>query len=110
MSLDQITTILLGLRFVIQLVDPDENVQPTPDDEPMNIRNEAIAIMWRIIDNLNDLESPVDDKHEWVIKKWDNQIVRAGPNCAFAPEPVYNLCQWSLPAPFSHILRQNLKQ
>ncbi len=93
-SLDQITTILLGLRFVVQFVD-DQVIQPTAADTPMNIRQEAKDIIWRIADNMNDTTEPIDNEHEWVIKKWDGQLIKSGPSCVFASYPVYKLIEYT---------------
>ena len=49
MSLDQITTIFTGLRCVFDLVDPAV-VQPTPNDSPINLREESRAIVFQILD------------------------------------------------------------
>jgi hypothetical protein len=93
-SLDQITTILLGLRFVVQFVD-DQVIQPTAADTPMNLRQEAKDIIWRIADNMNDTSEPIDNEHEWMIKKWDGQLVKSGPSCVFASYPIYKLIEYT---------------
>jgi hypothetical protein len=49
MSLDQITTIFTGLRCAFDLVDP-VLVRPTANDTPINLCEEARAIVFRILD------------------------------------------------------------
>jgi hypothetical protein len=48
MSLDQVTTIFSGLRCVYDLVG-DDLVQPTPNDESLNLRLESKEIVHRIL-------------------------------------------------------------
>jgi hypothetical protein len=79
MSLDQITTIFTGLRCVFDLVDPIV-VQPTAEDSPMNLREEARAIVFRILDYIvNEETCPGSDPcYSFQIKDLQGRIKRAG--------------------------------
>ena len=58
-SIDQISSVLLGLRFVYELVG-DFSVQPTASDAAMNLRAEARTIALRIINHVMHEASEID--------------------------------------------------
>ena len=71
MSLDQVTSILMGLKTVHTLVS-SEVVQPTLDDSPLNLKEEAKAIIFRIIDYvMNDVDGCTNNCKSFNIRNWD---------------------------------------
>ncbi len=79
MSLDQITTLFTGLRCVYDLVD-GQTIQPTSSDSPMNLKNEAKAIVHRILDYVVREETvPGNDPgYSFTIRDPNGRMDRAG--------------------------------
>jgi hypothetical protein len=101
-SIDQASSVLLGLRFVFQLVG-EITVQPTATDTPTNLRQEARAIALRILDHIAHSATEVGGI-SCTIRNWDGlQTYDGGEAILFAPaiieykklfeHPNYNLPQ-----------------
>ena len=80
MSLDQITSILMGLVTVHKMVPETWVVQPTENDVPMNLRDEARNIALRIIDYVtNDVYTGIiNDGMSFNVRNWDGLFRPAG--------------------------------
>jgi hypothetical protein len=91
-SLDHLTTILLGLDFIQRFIPDETIVQPTIDDLPMNIRQEALDMIQRIVNYLNDTEPNFLGNYsykEWTIFSDEDEIVHnKGYNCLIASYPI----------------------
>jgi hypothetical protein len=80
MSLDQISSILMGLVTVHKMVPETWVVQPTENDLPMNLRDEARNIALRIIDYVtNDVYTGIiNDGMSFNVRNWDGLFRPAG--------------------------------
>lgn len=85
-SLDQIKSLLTGLVSVWELVG-NVVVQPTPDDQPVNIRTEARAIALRIIHYVMTDENEGEFSPIFKILNQDGELVSRGPDCTGAAWP-----------------------
>ena len=92
-SIDQVVSMLLGLRFVLQLVD-NIDVQPTTAEEPLNIHQTARDIIWRLVARMNDTGT-AGSPHEWVIKEENGELVPRGNNAAMASYPLIELLRFT---------------
>lgn len=92
MSLDQITTVFTGLRCVYDLVE-DEVIQPTPDDAPMNLRQEARAIVHRILNRVVKEETAPgsDPAYSFTIREYDGRMTVAGLDLSGAAPFLYSI-------------------
>ncbi len=94
-SLDQLVTIILGLRFVYELVDAPSIEIPeltaaagTPVQK--NLHYMAGQIVFRLLTYLNDMnQTPSNDK-EWKILLPDGQLAPRGFDCSVASVPFCN--------------------
>jgi hypothetical protein len=89
MSLDQIATILLGLRSVYNLVG-DVTVQPTESDTPMNLRDEARNIIFRIIDQCTHEVDNCENCLAFNVRA-NNKLVKSGPDLTYAAPSLIQL-------------------
>jgi hypothetical protein len=84
MSLDQVTSILMGLKTVYTLV-PSEMINPTGNGTPINIKEEARTIALRIIHYIiNDVEGCTDNCKSFNIRNFDGLFRPAGYDMSFA--------------------------
>ncbi|MFM9984467.1 MAG: hypothetical protein ACKVOK_04495, partial [Flavobacteriales bacterium] len=90
-SLDQMTSILLGLRFIERMV-PNVFVKPTEDDAGFFIHDECLAMIKRVVENLNDTEPNNFGQFsakEWTLMQGEDETVHnGGSNCVFASYPI----------------------
>jgi hypothetical protein len=80
-SLDQLTTVILGLHFIQHFVPDGTWVQPTESDAGMFIREEALAIIKRLVEYLNDTEENLLGQYsakEWTILQNENETAHNG--------------------------------
>lgn len=92
-SIDQVVSLLLGLRFLIQLVE-NIDVQPIPSEPSINIHQTAKDIIWRLIARMNDTGS-AESPHEWVIKHENGELVPRGNNAVMASYPLIKLLEYT---------------
>jgi hypothetical protein len=101
-SLDQLITILSGLLFIDELVDPVV-VQPTENDPPLNLIDETEAITQRIIHYLNEHEwryHRVNGQEGCENNQADNQgWICSGNNCRFFSYPIAEIASRILELP-----------
>ena len=84
MSLDQVTTLLMGLVTIYKLV-PSEIVQPSDSELPLNIHEEARTIALRIINYIiNDVDGCTNNCKSFNIRNWDGLFRPAGYDLSFA--------------------------
>ena len=84
MSLDQFASILMGLTTVHKLL-PNWIVQPTEEDEPMNLRDEARTIALKMIHYvIHDVEGCTNNCKSFNIRTWDGLFRDAGYDLTFA--------------------------
>lgn len=94
-SLDQLTTILLGLKFVHYMVDnvpveiPELSAQA---GEPVtkNLHYMAGEIVVRLLTYMNDMNQTPSNDREWKIIMPDGQLVPRGYDCTAASVPFCN--------------------
>jgi hypothetical protein len=94
-SLDQLTTILLGLKFVHNMVDnvpveiPELSAQA---GEPVtkNLHYMAGEIVVRLLTYMNDMNQTPSNDREWKIIMPDGQLVPRGYDCTAASVPFCN--------------------
>ncbi len=65
-SLDQMTSLLKGLRMVYELVD-DVLVQPRPSDTPRHLKNMAWGLAYEMIDYVHDRNWFILDLNGWPV-------------------------------------------
>lgn len=107
MSLDQLTTLLLGLRFVWELVD-NVYVQPTSEDIGFFIKTEAQNIIYRIITHMNDIDPNwlgLYSQQEWQCMNNDLLTPR-GYDCTLAAYPWTSLCNRIWGGDFANLIFQ----
>lgn len=92
-SIDQVVSLLLGLRFLVQLVE-NIDVQPTPSEPSLNIHQTARDIIWRLIARMNDTAT-AESPHEWVIKHENGELVPRGNNAVMASYPLIKLLEYT---------------
>jgi hypothetical protein len=106
-SLDQLVTILLGLRFIHELV-PNVFVQPTPEDEGFYIRDECREIIQRLVNYLNDTSPNGFGQYsakEWTILQGEDEIVRnAGYFCVLASYPITEMVKELFDTEYSEMI------
>ncbi len=84
MSLDQVTSIFMGLKTVHTLV-PSMVVQPTPTDHPLNLKEEAKNMIFRMIGHvINDVDGCTNNCKSFNIRTWDGLFRPAGYDLTFA--------------------------
>lgn len=90
-SLDQLTTILLGLRFIEHLV-PNTFVKPTEDDSGFYIHDECLAMIKRIVEYLNDTDPNNFGQYsakEWTLLQGEDETVHnGGSSCILQSYPM----------------------
>ena len=80
-SLDQLTTVILGLHFIQRFIPDGTWVQPTASDSGMYIREEALEIIKRLVEYLNDTEANWLGQYsarEWTILQNENETAHNG--------------------------------
>jgi hypothetical protein len=82
MSLDQLTSLLTGLRLVYEFAD-DIPVQPTVEDASINLKVEAKAIIFRILDYCINPTPLCGDCLAFNIKNQDGELVKMGADLTF---------------------------
>lgn len=104
MSLDQISSLLLGLKTFMLLV-PDYTVQPTPQDGPIQLVGEAQAIALRIISHVMHEASEVAEDPilpgqpdelglSFVIRNVDGFLVPRGSDATFFAPAIIKYAQF----------------
>ena len=97
-SKDQITSLLTGLVTVFKLVD-ETMVQPTSEDESLNLKEESKAIALRMIQYV--LVNEFDDSFSprFMILDQDGNIVTRGPDCVANAWAFHRIAQEFGPSP-----------
>lgn len=80
-SLDQLTTVILGLHFIQRFVPNGTWVQPTENDAGFFVREEALAMIKRLVEYLNDTQANWAGQYsakEWTILQNENETAHNG--------------------------------
>jgi len=80
-SLNQLTTVILGLHFIQRFVPAVTWMQPTESDAGMFILEEALAIIKRLVEYLNDTQANWAGQYsakEWTILQNENETAHNG--------------------------------
>lgn len=106
-SLDQLTTILLGLRLIERFV-PNVYVKPTEADAGFYIHDECLLMIKRVVDYLND-NSPNAfgqfSAKEWTLLQGEDETVHnAGYNCIIASYPITEMVKAIFDTPYSEMI------
>ena len=74
-SLDQLTSLLVGLTVIDKLVEDGIYVQPTPDDPVMDIRNEAHQIVNRLISHAKNHNWFLLNARGWPVQNGGGELI-----------------------------------
>jgi hypothetical protein len=108
-SLDQLTTILLGLRLIERFV-PNVFVKPTEADAGFYIHDECLLMIQRIVDYLNDNTPNALGQFsakEWTLLQGEDETVHnAGYNCIFASYPISEMVKAIFNSQYSQLIEE----